>query len=527
MEFPIKDESLALEMAYAEKPYRDMARIALQYGDPALQSEGLRLARLAVTASDDMYDAAMELHRTKAQRAADQRKIENIALYTEVTRPQRYISDLRKFSIENRSLMSGVRGSFIDEAVSVAKTLVLSREDDFKHIEQQALGVQEGHFIGTEGLSTKLRGIEDRDNWKRIENKEGSLLLSYTRHILGFRTAAARASKRLSGNIPFFDDLPERYRQEAYDAITDEWLAYVQLVIDFKAGSKISGKNRPLLYNSLGVLTEALTEERDFYGAMSDSEIIDTFENSIDFYDQCNWIKMQKEQKQQCELERQRLAQLPKPEPKTKAQMRLDNELHQELENEEQQNFANSTNIETFLPITDLDDISVVLKAIARKYAIEMGEEHGKYLGGLELFAGFKTVDFTEGIRPRGFHGRVENTRMRYLPLTDDFVDAFIKKRKLEHLEDFRILARIGVFSDLRSTGRGKIGESMQEYVLQARNARNPQSRNIRISKLKNLSGDKLVEYLNQESDKVAFAVERKNMLNPIGGGLPGLGKQR
>lgn len=525
MELPIEDKSLALEMAYAEKPYREMAKIALNYTDARVRDESLRLARLGIAASTEIYYEGMEKRRTDALYAEAQLKNINAAAYIETGSARKYVNDLREFSLNNITLMAGQSRAFTNQAVAVAKTLVLAREGDFRYIEKQAgVGYQGSHYIGTQDLSTKMEWLEDTNNWQHIEKNNGSLLLSYTRHVLGFRLASYRASERSAGQIPFFDDIPVKYQKEAYDRITDEWLAYVNLVIDYGATDKISGKSRPLLYNPASMLSEALREERQAYASMTDSEIIDAFENSTDFHGQCRWIMNQKEQKRQRSLEKETRRNISK---KIALPATLKGEiLNYRLDDEEQQNFVSTADLEVVLPIHDTANIEKVLKALAKKHAIEMGEQYGEYVGGRDLFAGFK-LEFGEGVRPKGFNGRVEDIRMRHLPLTEEFIESFIKKRKLEYLDDFAVVARIGVFSDLHSTGRGKIGEAMQEYVLQGRNIQNPHSRNIRITKLANLSGDKLVEYLNQESDKVAFTVKRRNMLNPISGGLPSLGKQR
>lgn len=471
-EQPVSDKELELarRMAEAEKPYREMAAIAFKYDNTDVRNTGLDLLESARDASS---------------------KIEQSELYED---PDRYLALIRQYA----------HGA---EAVTR-----INSSQDRRHF--SALAIR--------GVTTRYAESHNGDEGYDLRHMSDGLLASLARHIEGFAVLSRRINITQNSRLLSLREIPDADANNIHDAIASEWMEYLATVVEYGGSlDDVSSSDRPLLYTSVGELQSALGEDRDRYSELTSQEIMEIFSQSSDFRKECDAFSRRKvEQRIKSELRQQRV--LEAREERRKVQRRAISVEHQESDNEQEREFIETNEVDRMIEIDDPQRVDTILKAIGGAIAQDKADQFGEYVREKGLFAGFNT-DFTERIRPEGFHGRLRNIRMIRLPLDDVF------REKVSHRlssNDAELVSRIGVVADMYSTGRGKIGESMQEYVYQVSNPSNPVSRKVRVFEHTNLSGKKLAQYVREQSAGIATIIEAYHSTNPLGGGAPGLGKR-
>jgi len=323
--------------------------------------------------------------------------------------------------------------------------------------------------------------------------------------------ATSESASHNDPHLPTLDMLSDDYRQQVELSLYADWSEYLELLHEALPKSVMNPRakgHQALLYNRLDGLKQELTQADEF---LTRERIIRLFRYR-DFHKRCDNSR---------DAARQRAASdvyYPK-----KAIREMIQESDQASSNDVLRTFAASRTPGEQLVVDKPEMADEVLAVLHGKLVEEAAQKYG--LPAAKLWHASLKKKISEVIRPKNFHGRLLSTRLEYLPVSDEYAEAYMNS----FVDDYEnsIVCRIGIFTDMHSTGRGKVGESFQDVVIYTSQSKaQPDFVKLRSSIRKNLSGDKVAEYLRSEASEIAIAEEVRNLKKPVRVGIPGLGKR-
>jgi hypothetical protein len=123
-----------------------------------------------------------------------------------------------------------------------------------------------------------------------------------------------------------------------------------------------------------------------------------------------------------------------------------------------------------------------------------------------------------EMLRPAKFNGKLENPRVTILPTTPEFTEKLLDKLHTTDI-DPQSVVRLGAVADMKSTGRGVVGQSVVEAAIYTRYADDPTKRRQLMSIWRKADGARVAAYLNNEAGTRGANILRRAIARPLPGG--------
>ncbi|HSW74319.1 MAG TPA: hypothetical protein VLG16_00455 [Candidatus Saccharimonadales bacterium] len=168
------------------------------------------------------------------------------------------------------------------------------------------------------------------------------------------------------------------------------------------------------------------------------------------------------------------------------------------------------------ISVEKIEDINTVVFSALAQLDAKATELYGPALGNV-----WESVEIegsespAKKVIPEEFYGKLEKPRVVILPVDDAYIDSL----KYGSQIDRNSLVRLSAIVDMRSTGRGIIGQSILDIVLFTRHAEDTHKRSHAINLANAKSGKQAVRYLRKESNAVAYLVLQHALDNPYSGG--------
>ncbi len=303
-------------------------------------------------------------------------------------------------------------------------------------------------------------------------------------------------------------DLCESQTTALMHEIYQEWHEFNQLRFDISPNMKVIGT--PLVWRSVSELKDALANNLP----IDKSDILRIFNNKPRKFHE--YIAQQNEPKK---------LRSPSPTRPNAVELNFSRFVKDPLAFSRLKILSETKNIDgiTFecSDFEDMDD--VIFTVIAMNYK-NANDQYGYPVKNVWNVGNSKSV--ASKLKPKGFYGSYANYKVIVMPPDDKFTDSYLKLIQNPKEIDRSSVTRLCAIVSLKSTGRGIIGESLQDVIIYTRNAEDPKKRRVVKSIRGNCSGDKIVQYLNLESSEIAKRVLVDSLQHTFRGGLPGLGKR-
>lgn len=180
--------------------------------------------------------------------------------------------------------------------------------------------------------------------------------------------------------------------------------------------------------------------------------------------------------------------------------------------------FAQQREVGNYVHVTNFEDVNEAIHAVAKQLCSEVGRRFHVKLD--DLWGKSLNKDVSGMLKPAAFHGRLDNTRVVHLPVTAEY-EADYLKNFLKSDVGKKIVGRICILTDLLSTGRGKVGESLQDivfYTVQPDGG----APTLNMSVRGYTPGQRVAVRLNKTSPETAILEGIRNLKRPTSGGFPG-----
>jgi hypothetical protein len=429
---------------------------------------------------------------------------------------EQYLSQVRMFDYGSNG--ASLTGGDAEFAGSVLHNLITEGVDELYETYSQYSDMPENEF---KHRVVYFGRVHDRrtDWWMPERERYAKGLVEELReNLYGFIALSRLVHRRSGGAVPSVRELSGEQQQQTFQQFYEEWNTYERLAAE--TGYYPNRWRRPLIYNSIADLRQelAITEP-----PLKPAQVISYFTHAgRGFHGRC--AKMREN------IIKKELAEKEPPRPKetvllprrpSKREGELNYKISRLLEEApEYRRFAAERTPMEPLFVDTLEQIDEAIQTTCGYFVRDLAERYGEAINNVWGTGVSKQI--SELVKPKNFWGRLTNTRLLHLPLSPEFIEAYEKKFYQD--TERQILDRIGVFTDMYSTGRGKIGESFQDVIIQVRNPEDPEHRQVDVSVRKNTSGAKIIEYLNMEVSSRAILEEVRNLRRPLSGGLPSLG---
>jgi len=194
------------------------------------------------------------------------------------------------------------------------------------------------------------------------------------------------------------------------------------------------------------------------------------------------------------------------------------------LKNQKYVDFLDAAQAGTILELEDISEVGDAVFAVAARIAEATSQTYGK--AQHSVWGRNLNLDWAARLRPAKFHGKLAKVRVMRLPLDEDWVTDYVSQFSIPDEIDRTSLVRLGIVADMHSTGRGKVGETLAETVIYAKNPAAADERKVHVSVRGAASGKTIAEILNREAYGASMVQLIRALQAPYSGGLPSLGKR-